>query len=236
MNNLHEAKILIIDDEVKLNEMTRMILELDGFNNIKTALTGQEALVCIKTFNSNIILLDGMLPDIDGFNLFPKINTMTSVPIIFVSARDEDKNRLKGLGLGADDYITKPFLPEELVLRIKSVLRRTYHQLHDKVNTIQLGDCTIDMDKNIITYNNVQDKLTAKEFAIFKKLLDNRGNIVTIDNLCDAVWKDGNYGYENTLMVHIRKLREKIEDNPSKPRYLVTVRGLGYRLAKETTL
>ena len=155
---------------------------------------------------------------------------------------DEDESRLRGLGLGADDYITKPFLPEELILRVTAVLKRVYRVKFVQEEMIALGKCQVDMGSGLVHWNPVahEDRdeavrngeltLTAKEYAILQKLAQERGRIVTIDALCDAVWREENYGYENTLVVHIRRLREKIEEDPSHPKYLLTVRGLGYRL------
>ncbi len=227
MENIFNAKILIIDDEPALQEMLITLLKNAKFNNIYSAVNGKQALQFLSEQLPDIILLDIMLPDTNGFDLFTQIQKVASVPVIFLSARDEDINKLKGLGLGADDYITKPFLPEELILRLCAVLRRTYTTKQQKIN---LGDTVIDMGN--LSCNNGKETyaLTATEYTIFKKLYENQGNIVTIDSLCNTVWKDGNFGYENTLMVHIRRLREKIEANPSAPKYLLTVRGLGYRL------
>ena len=153
--------------------------------------------------------------------------------MLFLSARDEDEARLRGLGLGADDYITKPFLPQELLLRLHSVLRRVYHEV---LHTARLGKTEIDWGKSTVRNNGSETPLTAKEYALLRKLWDAHGNIVTIDALCAALWDGPLVGYENTLMVHIRRLREKVEENPSHPRFLLTVRGLGYRLKREDQL
>ncbi len=161
---------------------------------------------------------------------------VSQAPVLFLSARDEDNDRLLGLGLGADDYMTKPFLPRELLLRITAILRRTYFppmQEARRPQTLRLGRKTVDLDAGVVEDEQGSAALTAKELGLLKKLYENRGNIVTFDALCTAVWGDDYYGYENTLMVHIRRLREKIEENPSSPKWLLTVRGLGYRLAKE---
>ena len=136
------------------------------------------------------------------------------------------------MGLGADDYITKPFLPQELLLRLHAVLRRVYRETPDEA---RLGDTEIDWGKGTVRRNGAETALTAKEFALLRKLWDARGSIVTIDALCAALWDGPLVGYENTLMVHIRRLREKIETDPSHPQYLLTVRGLGYRLNREGT-
>ena len=227
MNIIFDANILIVDDELDLQKMIKTLLHEEQFSHIYTAKNGKEALEVLENEDIHIILLDIMLPDINGFDLFTKIEKISSAPVMFLSARDEDIDKLTGLGLGADDYITKPFLPKELVLRMSSVLKRTYHL---KSQMIRLGETTISLDKAICTKGTNNTNLTATEYNIFKKLLENNGNIVTIDSLCSSVWKDGNSGYENTLIVHIRRLREKIEPIPSSPKFLLTVRGLGYRL------
>ena len=231
MNGIYAAKLLIVDDEPTLREMLVNLLSKEGYGSILTAATAAEALKRVQQEQPDALLLDVMLPDGDGFSLYERIRAYSGAPVLFLSARDENAARLKGLGLGADDYITKPFLPEELTLRLAAVLRRTYGGAD--AQTLRLGDITVDFTNGTVTGNGEEKALTAKEFALLKKLAENRGQIVTIDSLCMAAWNDENFGYENTLMVHIRRLREKIEHDPSHPRYLITVRGLGYRLLKE---
>ncbi|RSL28832.1 DNA-binding response regulator, partial [Salibacterium salarium] len=152
-------------------------------------------------------------------------------PVLFLSARGEDEDRLLGLGLGADDYVVKPFLPRELSLRLMAILKRVYSSpMTDDHYVFRLEEQTIDLDSAVVHKNHKELPLTAKEHAILVKLYENRNRIVTNDALCLAVWGDDSYGYENTLMVHIRRLREKVEPNPSKPIYLLTAKGLGYKL------
>ena len=183
-----------------------------------------------------MVILDIMLPGEDGFSLFQKIREQADVPILFLSAKDEDEDRLFGLGLGADDYLTKPFLPEELVLRIGAVLKRTYHVPEEpktREKSFFLGEREVLPERAAVRYLDKELPLTAKELMLLEKLNQNRGRIVTFDALCGAVWGDSYYGYENTLMVHIRHLREKLEEDPSHPKWILTARGLGYRLVKE---
>ena len=224
-------RILIVDDEAALQNMVKEILTQAGYET-SSALTCAQALEWFRAAPPDAVLLDVNLPDGDGFSLLGKFRENGDVPVLFLSARDEDADRLQGLGLGADDYITKPFLPQELLLRLGAVLRRVYggRQADD---ILSLGPATVHWGTGTVTRPEGEVSLTAKEFSLLKKLADNRGNIVTIDALCAALWDGPMVGYENTLMVHIRRLREKIEADPSHPRYLLTVRGLGYRLARE---
>ena len=224
-------RILIVDDEAALQNMVKEILTQAGYETT-SALTCAQALEQFRAAAPDAVLLDVNLPDGDGFSLLGKLRENRDVPVLFLSARDEDADRLQGLGLGADDYITKPFLPQELLLRLNAVLRRVYRE---EAQTARLGDAEIDWGKCAVRRNGAETALTAKEFALLRKLWDARGNIVTIDALCQTLWDGPLVGYENTLMVHIRRLREKIEADPSRPKYLLTVRGLGYRLSREGT-
>lgn len=212
-------RILLVDDEHQLRRMVGEILEQEGYAVLLAADCAQgETLFCRE--QPDAVLLDVMLPDGDGFSLFQKLRAVRDVPVLFLSARDEDEARLRGLGLGADDYITKPFLPQQQ--------KNAGHE-----NALRLGSRVVDWGAGVVLHEGESIPLTAKEYALLHKLWENRGNIVTVDALCAALWDGVLVGYENTLMVHIRRLREKIEDDPSHPRYLVTVRGLGYRLEKE---
>lgn len=230
----------MVDDNRELCSMLYDMLTREGFHHVDTAGTCAQAMMHFGKDESgpDLVILDVNLPDGDGFSLMQRIRLVSSVPVLFLSARDEDNDRLLGLGLGADDYLTKPFLPRELLLRITAILRRTYFPPvweRKQENILVLGNRRVDFDAGVVSDGDgAGTALTAKELAILKKLYENRGNIVTFDVLCGTVWGDGYYGYENTLMVHIRRLREKIEENPSSPRWLLTVRGLGYRLVKES--
>ena len=222
-------RILIVDDENELQNMVNGILTHAGYET-DAARSCAQALERFHAGSPDAVLLDVNLPDGDGFSLLGTLREIRDVPVLFLSARDEDADRLRGLGLGADDYITKPFLPQELLLRLRSVLRRVYRE---EPGPSRFGDVEIDWGKSAVRRGGAEIALTAKEFTLLRKLWDARGNIVTIDALCAALWGGPLVGYENTLMVHIRRLREKIEADPSHPKHLLTVRGLGYRLNRE---
>ncbi|MCM1541328.1 MAG: response regulator transcription factor [Blautia sp.] len=233
--NLYDCKILLVDDNRELLDMTVDILKRNGYSLVVTAESCREAEKKFEEERPQLVILDIMLPDGDGFTLFRTLRERSQAPILFLSARDEDNDRLFGLGLGADDYITKPFLPQELALRVNAILKRSYfsHQGMDPEETLTLGRRKISLRNATVEWEGQSVGLTAKELLLLQKLYRNWGNIVTFDALCQAAWNDDYYGYENVLMVHIRHLREKIEEDPSHPEYLLTARGLGYRLAAE---
>ena len=234
--NLYDCKILLIDDNAELVSMISGILTKSGFESIYTAGSCSSGLEVFLKEEPQLVILDIMLPDGDGFTLFRRLREQSQVPILFLSARDEDNDRLFGLGLGADDYITKPFLPQELLLRIHAILKRVYFssvQLPKEEKVLIMGKREVSFENAQVTAEGISVSLTAKELLLLKKLNQNRGKIVTFDAICQAVWEDSYYGYENTLMVHIRHLREKIEEAPSHPVWIQTARGLGYRLKKE---
>ncbi len=232
MHELKNKKILIVDDEPELLTMLSDILHNEGFYNIYAADNFSSALKTAKEQTISLFLLDVNLPDGDGFSLYEKLKKISQAPVIFLTARGEPYDRIKGLELGADDYIVKPFLPKELILRIMAVLKRFY-KIYNNKTSFKLTDRVVDFETASIKNINQNIPLTAKEFILIKKLWENKNRIVTNDALCMAAWGEEYYGYENTLMVHIRRLRKKIEINPSKPKHLVTVKGLGYKLVIE---
>lgn len=236
MEHIYEARILLVDDQPDILEMLKSILARRGFRNVRTASDCRSARSSFDEYAPQMVILDIMLPDGNGFSLMRDFRLTSDAPVLFLSAKDEDNDRLLGLGLGADDYITKPFLPDELILRLTAVLKRTYFSSFrgkQEDDVLVLGKRTVHLKSGVVRTPDGESSLTAKELALLKKLKENRGNIVTFDALSDAVWGENYYGYENTLMVHIRRLREKIEENPSAPVWLLTVRGLGYKLIKE---
>lgn len=225
-----QRKILLLDDEREILDIVSKALCKEGFERVYKTSTTHEAYRFVQKNKPDILVLDVMLPDGDGFELMREIRKISNVPVIFLTARDEDFDKVLGLGLGADDYLTKPFLTKELVLRISAVLKRTYHTDKEEVCCFHLGNKQIDMEQNLVISNQASVSLTAKERAIILKLYSNRNKVVTSDALCQAVWGDDLYGYEQTLMTHIGRLRKKIEPNPSNPTYLITIKGIGYKL------
>lgn len=225
-----DARILLVDDQRDLLALLRESLLDAGYRHVFCADSAQSAREAFARHAPDFAVLDINLPDGDGFSLLREFRAQRDVPALFLSARDADSDRLFGLGLGADDYLTKPFLMQELLLRIRLILRRAYRaEAADR--PLILGARTVSL--RAVSSPAGTQALTATERALLGKLHENRGHIVTYDALCEAVWGCGYYGYENSLNVHIRHLREKIEENPSRPRYLLTARGLGYRLAGE---
>lgn len=224
---LKDKRILLVDDEPQLLEMIEGILREAGFAHIYKATNQTEALLLCNKTTPEIAILDVMLPDGDGFTLFKKIREIADFPVLFLTAKDQPDDLFTGLGLGADDYMGKPFLPRELILRLFAILRRCYKTDNP---VILLEGCRIDFDKAEVERDGEIYPLTAKEVSILMTLFKMANRVITIDAICQSVWGDNLYGYENTLMAHIRRIRSKIEQNPSSPVLLVTIKGLGYKL------
>lgn len=227
---LKKKHILLVDDEPEILKLVTGILEDEGYRNITTAGNVKEALTLAEKATPELAILDVMLPDGNGFDLMKQLMQKGDYPILFLTACGEEEDKFKGFGLGADDYIVKPFLPKELLFRINAILRRTYKGENPLV---KLHGSEIDFARATVIKNGEQIPLTAKEHDLLLALYHNAGKIVTIDALCEAAWGDNPFGYENSLMAHIRRIREKIEQAPSKPVSLVTVKGLGYKLMVE---
>lgn len=227
---LKKKRILLVDDEQELLDMVVSILQEEGFQAIRTARCVKEAVTVAEQFCPELAILDVMLPDGNGFSLIEQLKSQADYPVLFLTARGEDEDKFKGFGLGADDYVVKPFLPKELIFRIMAILRRSYKQEHPHV---RLCNSEIDFERAEIIKNQEHIALTAKEYELLSVLYRNAGRIVTIDALCEAAWGENPFGYENSLMAHIRRIREKIEVNPSKPVSLITIKGLGYKLIVE---
>ncbi len=222
-----DTEILIVDDEKDLRTMIRSIFESAGYTRVWVAASGEQALALMAKKMPGIIILDVMMPGMDGFELLQEIRTVSKIPVLMLTAKGEAEDRFAGFELGADDYLVKPFLPKELLLRVQAILKRTYPE---KSRIVPLDAAMVDLDQAEAIKEGNRIPLTAKEYSIFEKLAGNANRIVTIGALCQTLCGDIWQGYETTLMTHIRHLREKIERNPSKPVSLLTVKGLGYKL------
>jgi DNA-binding response OmpR family regulator len=228
-------KILIADDEEEIVEILELYLEKDGFQVIKAG-DGLEAWELIQKIKIDMAVLDIMMPNIDGFNLTKKIREDYNIPIIILSAKNQDNDKILGLGLGADDYITKPFNPLEVSARIQAQLRRFYNLNSNTANEnkkIVIGKVSLDTFNMLVKVDEGEVALTSFEYKILKLLMENSGKIFTKREIFELVWEDNYFGDDNTIMVHISNLREKIEPNPRKPIYLKTIRGLGYKFEKK---
>ncbi|MDD3340063.1 MAG: response regulator transcription factor, partial [Lachnospiraceae bacterium] len=203
---LKDKRILLVDDEQELLDMVISILNKEGFENIVTARSVSDAIETANEITPDFAVLDIMLPDGNGFSLMEMLKEKADYPILFLTARGEDEDKFRGFGLGADDYIVKPFLPKELVFRITAILRRSYKG--DKP-LVKLSGSEIDFERAEVIKNGEHIPLTAKEHELLSALYRNAGRIVTIDALCEAAWGDNPFGYENSLMAHIRRIREK---------------------------
>lgn len=222
-------RILIIDDEMNIVELLKYNLEANGYKVIY-ALTGKEGLTYSLQNKPDLILLDIMLPEVDGFDICKEIKRnkdTENIPIIMLTAKSEEFDKILGLELGADDYITKPFSVRELLARIKVVLRRNHKE--DKSEVINTGDLIIDFNKHEVIKKGEKIELTLKEFELLKLLVLNKGKVMTRDFLLDKVWGYEYYGETRTVDVHVRHLRQKLEDDDKNPDYIETVRGIGYK-------
>lgn len=224
---MYEKPILVVDDQQELLIMIRKIFERAGFTQIMTAPSGKDALNLLSAKMPAMAVLDVMMPGMDGFELLKEIRKVSSMPVLMLTAKGEPDDRCTGLELGADDYLVKPFLPRELLLRVTAILKRAYPE---GSRIVTLAASQVDLDKAEVRKGDEVFRLTAKEYAVFLKLAENAGRIVTIGSLCQTACGEIWQGYESTLMTHIRHLREKIEENPSSPVSLITIKGLGYKL------
>lgn len=222
-----ERKLLILDDNPEILDMITESLSIAGFSHLTRAASKKEALELLEREAFDLAILDIMLPDGSGFEVLREIRKNSNMPVLFLSAVSDIEKQYQGFELGADDYIVKPFRPKELELRLLSILKRSYPPQDD---VVQLDSCQIDFERAAILKEGQEIPLTAKEYSLLKVLYNHKNKIVTFDQLLSKVWGDNYQGYENTLMAHIRKVRQKIEANPSKPVHLITIKGLGYQL------
>ncbi len=226
---IKQKKILIIDDETDLLNLLSTVLTKEGFKEIYTAENGEDGLDLFQSVRPDLILLDIMLPDKEGYEVCKKIRETSMVPILFLSAKSEELDRILGFALGGDDYITKPFSPKEVAYRVKAQLRRTTINMKEEKH-LSFGPFEINEEKIEVKKNNIVLDLKPKEFKLFVYMTKHLNQIISKERICDEVWGEDYIGFDNTIMVHIRRLREKIEDNPSQPKYIINIKGLGYKL------
>ncbi|MDK2564191.1 response regulator transcription factor [Romboutsia sedimentorum] len=227
--------VLVVDDDKEIVDSIELYLRNEGINILK-AYDGMQALDILVNNDIHLILMDIMMPKLDGIKATIKIREEKSIPIILVSAKSEDSDKIIGLNIGADDYITKPFNPLELIARVKSQLRRYLNWSNNKdVNNSEVlksGELTLNVNTKEVFVEGESAKLTPIEFKILNLLLANKGQVFSIEHIYERVWKEDNLNADNTVSVHIRRIREKIEINPREPRYLKVVWGVGYKVEK----
>ncbi len=228
-------RILVCDDEREIVDAIEIYLMQEGYQVVK-AYNGEEALDILKKEEIHLLIMDIMMPGLDGIRTTMKIRENSSIPIIFLSAKSQDADKILGLNIGADDYITKPFNPLELVARVKSQLRR-YTQLGnltvENTQIYQAGGLVINDDTKEVTVDDEGVKLTPIEYNILLLLVKNQGRVFSIQQIYENIWEEEAIGADNTVAVHIRHIREKIEINPKEPRYLKVVWGVGYKIEKQ---
>ena len=222
------TRLLVVEDEESFSEALSFMLRREGFE-VAVADTGPRALEEFDTNGADLVLLDLMLPGLSGTEVCREIRNRSTVPVIMLTARDSEVDKVVGLELGADDYVTKPFSSRELVARIKAVLRRGIEPDDLLPPTLAAGPVRMDVDRHVVTVSGTSVRLPLKEFELLELLLRNSGRVLTRGQLIDRIWGSDYVGDTKTLDVHVKRLRAKIEPVPSEPRHLVTVRGLGYK-------
>lgn len=231
----HQAggRILVVDDEPHIVELVRYNLAQEGFE-VSVAYDGHEAIEKAKQESPDLVILDLMLPYVDGLEVCRHIRKESSVPILMLTAKDGEQERVVGLELGADDYVTKPFSPRELVARVRAILRRTVREAQrPAAKPVAVGGLVLDPTTHEVRLNGRPIELTAKEFDLLQLLLSHPNRVFTRDFLLEHIWGYDYFGGTRTVDMHISRLREKIEDDPNTPTYVMTVRGVGYKLKRD---
>ena len=225
--------ILVCDDDKAILDSVEIYLNLEGYHTIR-ALNGQEALKAVENTEIHCAILDIMMPNIDGLTATLKMREKHNFPIILLSAKSEDTDKITGLSFGADDYVTKPFNPLELMARVKSQIRRYVRlgSIESKEGVIITGGLALDTVAKELTLDGEPVRLTAREYGIVEYLMRNLGHVLSTQQIYEAVWNEPSYSSEKTVTVHIRRIREKIEINPKEPKYLKVVWGIGYKIEK----
>lgn len=230
---MEQRVVLVVDDDKEIRDAIEIYLKQEGLTVLK-AKDGLEALKTLESEEVHLIILDVMMPKLDGIAATFKIREHRNLPILMLSAKSEDSDKILGLHVGADDYLTKPFNPMELIARVKSLLRRyvTFGAYDGKAQTIDLRGLALNREGKEVSVNGETVKLTPIEYKIVELLMTHAGRVFSIQEIYERVWKEPGYNVENTVAVHIRKIREKIEFDPKNPRYLKVVWGIGYKMEK----
>ncbi|QJC22139.1 response regulator transcription factor [Arcanobacterium buesumense] len=227
--------ILVVEDEPTLRQTLAFNLQRDDFS-VVTAADGSEAFAAFQAHSPDLVLLDVMLPQLSGTEVCRKIRTTSTMPIIMVSAKDSEIDKVVGLEIGADDYITKPYSYRELLARVRALLRRTAPIVLDddgEAGALRVGSVVLDPQSHVVTVDGHEVTMPLREFELLELLMENAGRVLTRTQIFDRIWGAGYIGDSKTLDVHIKRLRSKIEPEPSQPRMLITVRGLGYKFVAE---
>ena len=228
---MNQYKIMLVDDEPAILDLLEKALNIEGFYNITKIDNGISAVTTCRQMQPDVIVLDVMLPDIDGYEVCKQIREFSYCPVLFLSSKNDELDKILGLAVGGDDYVTKPFSPKEIAYRVKASLRRTeYRQAPIRDFSVKIGELLIDTDGCRVRKNDREIGLTAREFEILRYLAENLGRVISRERLYETIWGEDSFGCDNTMMVHIRHLREKIEENPAVPKYIITMKGLGYKL------
>lgn len=225
--------ILIVDDEHEILKLLEIYFQNEGYQLLKAS-NGLEALKTVRSHQVDLIILDVMMPHMDGIEACIKIRENQHMPIIMLSAKGQDTDKITGLSMGADDYVTKPFSPLELIARVKSQLRRSKQlsSLHKQENEIVIDDLVVNVARHEVSVNQKQVKLTPREFSILEMLARNSGTVFSMEHIYEKIWEEPFLESNNTVMVHIRKIREKIEADPRNPTYIKTIWGVGYKMER----
>jgi DNA-binding response OmpR family regulator len=225
-------RVLVVDDEPAILELVSFNLRKEGYD-VLTASDGNAALTVFRAEKPDLVILDLMIPEPDGYEVCRQIRAESSIPVIMLTAKTEERDRVRGLDTGADDYVVKPFSPRELLARVRAVLRRSPTWQEEEL--LATGDLVIDAERHEVKVAGNQVDLTPKEFDLLKILAESPGKVLERDFLLEKVWGYAFAGATRTLDVHIRRLRQKINDDPTNPRYIETVHGLGYKFKEQTT-
>lgn len=230
---MNKYKIMIVDDEPDILDLLEKSLMAEGNFTIIKAENGTSAVNACRENDPDAVILDIMLPDMDGYEVCKQIREFSLCPVLFLSAKDDELDKILGLAVGGDDYVTKPFSPKEVAYRIKAQLRRAgYIQNPLKNHILKIGNLEIDTEGCRVQKGGAPVELTAREFEILHYLAENKNRVISRERLYETIWGEDSFGCDNTIMVHIRHLRKKLEDHPDTPEYIITMKGLGYKLVE----